>query len=51
MAQNTAQATKSKAITLKGSAELIGDFFGKSGFFFFSNFYIQVGLTKIMKNT
>lgn len=30
MAQNTAQANKSKAITLKGSAELIGEFFGMS---------------------
>ena len=29
MAQSTAQANKSQAITLKGSAELIGEFFGK----------------------
>lgn len=29
MAQVTAQASKSKAITLKGSAELVGEFFSK----------------------
>ena len=39
MAQSTAQANKSQAITLKGSAELIGEFFGEFDFWIIFYFF------------
>ena len=51
MAQSTAQANKSQAITLKGSAELIGEFFGELCYYNYILllFYPAVFLTFVLR--